>query len=230
MAAVTIIKKYCFLAGALILALFCGCSSFDEHRIGAVSPVAVPLSPAECVAGTWDKTLCKPGFYAGYSNVDRQSLWVSYQLDASQLQGPKHKRSNRFYPDMSVKDPVYPADYTRSGYDRGHLAPAANMAYCSEAVDASFCMTNISPQAPGCNRGIWKILESEVRRWAAKEKSILVIIGPVFPAKGYMGKSSIPVPRAFYKIIYDLTPPEKSLPLSSPMNQAARIFLPLQSV
>ena len=197
MAAVIIIKKYRYIAAALLLAVFCGCSSVEYRKPEVAFVVIEQISPANCVAGKWDKTLRKPGFYAGYSNAGRQSLWVSYQLEASQLQGPRHKRSNRFYPDESVQNPVRPGDYTRSGYDRGHLAPAADMAYSKTTLEASFCMSNISPQTPGCNRGIWKNLESEIRRWAVKEKSILVITGPVFPPIGYMGRSAIPVPQAF---------------------------------
>ena len=84
-------------------------------------------------------------------------------------------------------------------------------------------MTNISPQIPGCNRGIWKRLESQVRRWAVKEEKLYVITGPIFSRKPHrMKKSRIPVPVAFYKVILDLTPPLKMIGFIVPNETSKR--------
>ena len=145
-----------------------------------------------------DLLLHKSGFSLGYSNTYRQALWVSYTLTAEHLQIQQIRRRDRFKTDPEVKrNPVRPRDYAGSGYDKGHLAPAADMTYSVQSMNSSFLMSNISPQHPGCNRGIWKRLEHQVRQWAVKEGKILVVTGPVFSAApAVAGKSAIPVPSA----------------------------------
>jgi endonuclease G len=70
-----------------------------------------------------------------------------------------------------------PSDYTNSGFDRGHLAPAGDMKWSETAMDESFLMSNISPQKPAFNRGIWKKLEEKIRSWAIENDSIIVVTG-----------------------------------------------------
>lgn len=160
-----------------------------------------------------DLLLHKQGFTLGYSHRFRQALWVEYTLTAEHLLGKQFSRHNKFKADPAVKkNPVHPRDYARSGYDKGHLAPAADMTYSVQSMDNSFLMTNISPQIPGCNRGIWKRLENKVRRWAIREEKLHIITGPVFISpRQQMKRSRIPVPQAFYKVILDLTPPQKMI-------------------
>ena len=84
-------------------------------------------------------------------------------------------------------------------------------------------MSNISPQIPGCNRGIWKRLETQVRKWAIREEKICVITGPIFPADHKeMGSTKIAVPIAFYKVILDLTPPRKMIAFIIPNEPSKR--------
>ena len=165
------------------------------------------------VPSSADLVLNRKGFALGYSTRYRQALWVSYLLRASNLAAPQMKRSARFYSDPALKNPVRPQDYNRTGFDRGHLAPAADMGYSKEAMLHSFYMSNISPQRPAFNRGIWKHLEEQVREWARREKVICVVTGPIFdpPEATPMGKIRLPVPCAFYKVILDLTPPHKMI-------------------
>ena len=70
-------------------------------------------------------------------------------------------------------------DYTRSGYDRGHLAPAGDMKWSAKAMRESFYLSNICPQKPKLNRGIWKDLEEQCRLWALDNGSLLIVTGPV---------------------------------------------------
>ena len=165
----------------------------------------IPMEP--------DLLLDRKGFAIGYSRRHRQAIWVSYMLTAAHLESPQVARRGAFKADPAVKfRPVRPNDYTRTGYDRGHLAPAADMTYSVDTMKHSFFMTNISPQLPGCNRGIWKRLESQVRLWALRERQLYVVTGPVFADGAHtMGKTDIPVPVAFYKVILDMTPPMKMI-------------------
>ena len=80
---------------------------------------------------------------------------------------------------MVASGSAKPSDYVKSGYDRGHLCPAGDMTQSVEAMSETFYMSNMSPQVPGFNRGIWKSLEEQVRKWG-KEEQIHVVTGPVF--------------------------------------------------
>jgi endonuclease G len=104
-------------------------------------------------------------------------------------------------------------DYRRSGYDRGHLAPAADMAFSVQTMADSFFMSNMSPQKPAFNRGIWKRLEEQVRQIAIREKAIYVVTGPILPKKKTVtiGANQVTVPTHYYKVIFDLTPPRKMI-------------------
>ena len=174
-----------------------------------------------------DLILNRKGFSLGYSKKRRQALWVSYILTAEQCASGKVKRSNTFKMDPAVRyKPVRPGDYKGSGFDKGHLAPAKDMASSVESMKNSFFMTNISPQLPGCNRGIWKRLETQVRRWAVREGKICIITGPVFKKRNKrMKESRIPIPYAFYKVVLDLTPPMKMIAFVIP-NETSKRQLP----
>ena len=166
-------------------------------------PFGIPQEP--------DLLVTRRGFALGYSNKYRQALWVSYILTSENTLGKRIRRSNKFAIDPAVRFmPVRPADYNRSGYDRGHLAPAADMTYSTLTMANSFLMSNISPQIPGCNRGIWKRLETQVRKWALREEKVYIVTGPIFDLEYRAYRSfRLPVPKAFYKVVLDMTPPYK---------------------
>ena len=150
------------------------------------------------------------GFTLSYSEEHEQPWWVAYELDINKLSG-SIKRSNRFRIDPKVvKGSANLSDYKKSGFDRGHLAPAADMKWSKVAMDDSFLMSNISPQVPGFNRGIWKKLESVVRRWTNDNEKIYVVTGPVLINKySTIGSNNVSVPNFFYKVIFDNKGPEK---------------------
>lgn len=171
-----------------------------------------------------DILLQRRGFALGYSKKYRQAAWISYILSSGNLTRRKRYRRVPFRPDPDILfAPVRPRDYTSSGYDRGHLAPVADMDYSAVTIRHSFFMTNISPQLPGCNRGIWKRVETQVRKWALKEKSLYIVTGPIFDSTGTktLENSDLPVPCGFYKVIYDMTPPSKMIAFIVP-NQTSR--------
>ena len=173
-----------------------------------------------------DLVLLRPGFALGYSHKRRQAIWVSYQLTAEQLKKRRVRRMNSFMADPAISmAPVQPEEYRATGFDRGHLVPAADMAHDQLPMRHSFFMSNISPQLPGCNRGVWKRIETMTRKIAAKEQTILVICGPLFPESPQMMlNTDIPIPSGFFKVILDLTPPMKMIGFIVP-NRSARNHL-----
>ena len=101
------------------------------------------------------------GYTLSYNEKHEQANWVAYELTAQELAGTV-KRKDSFKSDPMVKsESASLADYRKSGYDRGHLIPAADMKWSTTAMSESFYMSNMSPQSPSFNRGIWKKLESQ---------------------------------------------------------------------
>jgi len=134
------------------------------------------------------------------------------------------ERSNSFRMDkLILSGSAKSSDYTKSGYDRGHLCPAADMGFNPVAMNESFLMSNISPQTPDFNRGIWKELETTVRSWAKKEMSLDVVTGPVFKDnKGQIGQEEVLVPGYFFKVIYDKTGDPKMIAFLFPNAKSDR--------
>ena len=157
------------------------------------------------IQGRQDTVINREGYAIGYSNQLKQPLWVCYNLTADEVKTKQAKRDNNFRSDWRLwGKSAQLEDYKGSEYDRGHLAPAADMAWSSKTMSQSFFMSNMSPQNASLNRGAWKKLEEHTRKMAEKYKKIHVISGPVFinPNKKYIGKNRVAVPEAYYKILY----------------------------
>ncbi|MBR2625173.1 MAG: DNA/RNA non-specific endonuclease [Lentisphaeria bacterium] len=196
------------LAALLLLILLAGCASQPTEKWMTQSNHALGIPVKE------GQILIRKGYSAGYSSIEKQSLWVSYILYAENLQKTPFPREKFFITDWEVDGtPATSKDYIRSGFDRGHLAPAADMAYSKETMKESFLMSNISPQVPECNRIYWLNTEKQIRQWALKEKCLCVVTGPVFSPEGKrkLGKSDITVPVKFFKAVMDLTYPYKMI-------------------
>ena len=198
------------------LALFLMLPEVFSGNRKALPPAGENKLPEEILFGIpaeSDHIITRKGFSLGYSHKYRQAVWVAYILTKKDLQKKKVKRQSSFQVDPAIRyAPVRPKDYAKTSYDKGHLAPAADMAWSVQSMKNSFFMSNITPQTAGCNRGIWKRLEKNVRQWAWKERKLCIITGPVFAnTDTKLGNTSIPVPTAFYKVIYDMTKPVKMI-------------------
>lgn len=142
------------------------------------------------------------GYTVSYNSNWLLPNWVAYELTPSETRGTE-KRSNRFVADPFVKEGgANNDDYARSGYDKGHMAAAADMRWSSEVMKESFYFSNICPQHPELNRRRWKELEEKSRRWAMADSAIVIVCGPIV-ASNYqrMGKNQLAIPTKFFKVI-----------------------------
>jgi len=167
---------------------------------GSASTVPENILPAsttgEVVRHTW--------YALSYSEAHEQAEWVAYELTRDRLNQEWVARSNNFRPDFAVStESATPRDYSGSGYDKGHLCPAADMAFEEKAMEESFYMSNMSPQVKAFNMGVWRELEECTRDWARKFKRLYVATGPVLAAAplGQIGQSKVTVPGAYYKVL-----------------------------
>jgi endonuclease G len=153
-----------------------------------------------------DQYLCRDGYVSAYSYTTKQPVAVAYHLTSKSVDvNIKRKDDFRPDPDVPAKYQSELSDYSRSGYDRGHLAPYAAMDFDKASADQSFLLSNMSPQKAGLNRDGWAKLESDVRDWANMYKSIWVYDGAIYKGgkvNKTIGKNKVAVPDYFFKVIY----------------------------
>ena len=188
---------------------------------GALEPEAPPtiaikwidLALGYPMAHTGDTILTYTGFHLAYNEQFEQAAWVAYVLTRDEIESGTIERTDNFRSDTSiVTGSATLADYRGSGFDRGHLAPAGDMKWDQLAMSQSFLMSNMSPQLPAFNRGIWRKLETEVRNWALEKDSLYVITGPLFsPADSLIGRNGVGVPGYYFKVLVDLSPPDHDM-------------------
>lgn len=153
------------------------------------------------------QVLKRQGYWVGYSPTLRHAVWAAYYVPREKLLEEAPERPS-FARDRSVKDSPAPDDYTRSGYDRGHMAPNYLIAtrYGEAAQKETFLMTNIVPQRPTLNREPWRVLEHTVAdTLSARSEAMWVITGTVQnPRRPTIGKRRVAVPDGFYKVVASL--------------------------
>ncbi len=153
-----------------------------------------------------DEIITHQAYTISFNKASHVANWVAYELTAGETVAVV-KRNNKFISDpLLTSCTLSNADYEGSGYDKGHLAPSADMCFSYETMVESFYLSNMSPQDPGFNRGIWSKLEKQVRQWAIDNKAVYVVTGTVL-SKGFqtIGSNGIAVPSRFYKVILDFT-------------------------
>lgn len=142
-------------------------------------------------------------FTLSYNTDMRTPNWVAWELSREETDGTEG-RENRFTPDPKLPESrVTHRDYSNSGYDRGHMAPAGDMKWNQQAMRESFYTSNICPQNRKLNRDDWKDLEEACRRWAKKYGTAYIACGPIYdhPNPKRIGENQVAVPDRFYKVV-----------------------------
>ncbi|XP_022083356.1 nuclease EXOG, mitochondrial-like isoform X3 [Acanthaster planci] len=155
-----------------------------------------------------------------YDRSKKTPLWVAEHITQADLQGPAHRKHSNFVMDPNIQAPFASqnSDYKRSGWSRGHMAPAGDNKYSQAAMDESFYLSNIVPQDVNNNGNFWHRIEIYCRSLAKRYKDVWVITGPLaLPTleeggKKYVkyeviGKNNVAVPTHLYKLITVVLPP-----------------------
>lgn len=160
-----------------------------------------------------EKLLKRRTYTVSYNRDLKVPNWVAWELNRDRLV-ERESRTDKFLPDPDLpeREAVTTDDYKRSGWDRGHMCPAADNRWHWRAMQESFYMTNICPQHHNLNRGDWKELEDDCRVWAEKYGRIYIACGPIFYKRKprTIGREhKVAVPDAFFKVILcaDSRPP-----------------------
>ena len=202
-------KKFLLAAGLLLAASTTG---FAWNQ-------TAPLDPNYCVQthAPWgapqaqkpDATyLCRRGYFLLHDNQAKIPVWVSWMVNPGTVNGC-WPRTNAFVTDQSLQQGKRsaPSDYAGSGYDQGHLANDAHQSWDQQVEYESFLMSNMSPQLPGLNRGIWKLLETATGAWVySRQTQVIVFAGNIYntATDKKIGANQVVVPGGgLFKIVVD---------------------------
>ncbi len=188
-------KSMGFLAGVAV-----GAASIFSYQHFDEKPQAFPV-------------LERSGYTVAYDTRAKIPFWTHEHLTEESLVKNAERKGIPFRED----EEVYPLhrstlnDYAGSGFDRGHNVPAGNVRVSKEALSETFYLSNIAPQDPQFNRGIWRKLESHLRTLVKTKGPLQVITGPLFLSYEKEGKrfvtyqvignNEVAVPTHFFKVI-----------------------------
>lgn len=180
------------------------CAQRQEVRVGEGVERPAPIE-GEIV-------LEKKTYTVSYNQETRCPNWVAWKLTAEHTDGP-YKRAN-FYEEDDVPEPrATLRDYKGSGWSRGHMCPAGDNKWDSEAMAESFSLVNVCPQNARLNSGVWNSIEMDCRKWARKYGEVYVVCGPVYLNKAHeaIGPNEVVVPEAFFKVVLCLKGKPKAI-------------------
>ena len=199
------------LRGILIGAILSAFASFSGA--GELSPASPSLCKPNIPYGAPAPSretlirVCRTAYALDFDTTAKIPSWVSYVLKNENAFGCYPRVSSfRIEPSVPVGTSASQKDYAKSGYDIGHMANSADLRWSRQTEIDSEVFSNSAPQTPELNRGEWKTLEDQIRRWAITRKNDLLIYdGPIYSrsAPTYMKGTTVVVPASFYKVIVD---------------------------
>ena len=200
-------KKLFTVSVVLLVAAFV-CWSLIDSDTSPVSAKSVHCDPgvkldyAKVPEGTKEQIVEYEGFRVSFNEDNKTPNWVAWELLGSETDGVE-KRYDKFWQDPAVRGCPTTKDYSNSGYDRGHLCPAADQKWSRQAMIDCFSLANMAPQDHSLNAGAWSTLEKKERLWAQRDSAIVIIAGPIYEKADAkrIGEAGVRVPSAFYKVI-----------------------------
>lgn len=206
---------------ALLMPAFSGCNTGkDEPKMPPLPDIPVvpeeptPEIPSEPSTNHYDglenvaipDTLTSQikeytGFVLSFNKNNRTPNYVAWELLGTEV-STEWPRSDNFWQDNDIIGCPKHADYTGSGYDRGHMCPAADQKWSEQAMNDCFVMANMCPQLHDLNAGAWEKLEEKERLWAKRDSAVMIIAGPLYiDGDKSIEKSNVRVPDAFFKVL-----------------------------
>lgn len=162
--------------------------------------------------------LVRAGYALAHSSIDRIAYWVCEHVGSAQISGHLPRPGTSAFqadPQLPAGRRAELADYRGSGYDRGHQAPNADQTVDRQVQLETFYLSNMTPQSPELNQGVWAALEAQVRRWVRGGRDVQIVTGPLFydpeeenPATAdgqvnftTIGDNAVAVPTHYFKIV-----------------------------
>ena len=197
--------KKTLLSVALLLSTVVTAYAWEQKPNKPIAECAAQLPfgvPTTAVPNT--TVLCHTAYATLHDNNAKIPIWVAYTLTPKNAIGCV-ARTNAFVATAAIPkgQRAELGDYAKSGYDQGHLAPDGDMSWDQQVEYESFLLSNMSPQLPNLNRGIWKSLESNVRAWTyGNNQNYTIYAGNIYTKNSKtIGENKVVVPDYLYKII-----------------------------
>lgn len=206
-------KLQVFFLGILVgLALFWIPSDHEFSKVTFTDRTSQPLILEQLPIAA--PLIQRDGYTLSYNGQTRNAHWVYHKLTEATLNKKTSREECDFKEDLNLPEQIRStkADYLESGFDRGHLCPAADCE-TQQALENSFFLSNIAPQTPAFNRGYWKMAEQHVRDLVKHYKTVHVFSGPLYlSSKGRDGKNyvkyevigphNVAVPTHFFMLLF----------------------------
>jgi len=150
-----------------------------------------------------DQEVCHLNYAVIHRCVTKTPVAVFEHVTVKDITG-NSERQNNFHEDKEIAPQCRASvsDYN-DHYDKGHMNPAQDNTTNDAIMSESFLMSNMVPQNPNNNRGIWRALETQVRLWVTQGKDLYVITGPVYTAGYQTIGHGVGVPQYLFKVIID---------------------------
>jgi len=181
------------------------------HKNGdTVMPILFPIIDLEIPeTKPGDEIVRHTAYSLVYNEDHEQADWVAYMLCKERTK-KEVARKDHFREDPKIKTgSATLADYSKSGYDRGHLVPCNDMVWSFVPMDESFFMSNMSPHHQNFHQagGIWYKLEDLVQKWAGEYDTLYIVVGPALQQgiSGSIGANKVSIPEYYYKVILNYT-------------------------
>ncbi len=212
---IAVTAAWCIMATALLALVVRYAVTGSIGRRNAAVAAAYRDNLERVAVPAPDERLEYCGFTVYFNRRWHLPWCVAYELTRSETNGGE-QRYGSFETDSAVAGCARPWDYTGSGYQRGHMAPAADFKWSARAMRESFKMTNVCPQSGLLNSGGWSRLEEKVREWARRDSALIVATGPIVDKGHRCIGGGVAVPRAFFKVVL--------APHSTPMRAIGFIY------
>ncbi len=199
-------RRFLFLLPlAALLAVFAsGCNKSGSGQSGGGNDCLNEFASGQPTSSQADvRLLCRKEYSSLYDPARKVPLVVGEHLTPAELV-KNVSRTDAFQPDpdLAAGERAELNDYQRSGYDRGHMAPAGDFTSDEAVMQQSFYLSNMVPQNGPMNRGIWSGLESATRACAGSLGGLFVLTGPVFEGRTKtIGPDGVAVPSSLYKVV-----------------------------
>lgn len=170
------------------------------RNISYTSSIDIPLP----LKGTPEIILYRRNYVVSYNKTTLIPNWVAWHLTKEHTSGNVQRPGNAWHEDIDVPVPrATLSDYKGSGWTRGHMCPAGDNKWDSDAMYESFLFTNCCPQNANLNSGVWNQIEISCRRWAEMNGDLYIVCGPILFRQEHekIGINRVVVPEAFFKVI-----------------------------
>ena len=186
---------------SILSALLISTSLASPVSVSNACPANLPFGNPTISQITVD--ICHTGYYSAYNEQLKIPMFVAWPLTSEHAMGCIGRVGKFQHDPLEEGRDAAPQDYNHSGYDRGHLADDGDFGWDATESRESFYMTNMTPQHPNLNRGMWKVVEELSRVWASTRGKVIIYAGPIVDTSDSKLSGVVDVPSSFWKVVYD---------------------------